>query len=179
MSHKALRCSACHVLNVGHECHGQPFHQAGVRVRSQFPEGGWYVIRPSCLVQPLYGSVAIPVTSSWPLRCVTSEGRIRSQTEMDQRWWMALLRDVRWPAFFSRLPRGLLSFPAKSNYTWIINVFVLDLRWDLLAWSRVGVCQVPTLCLLFWVVCASSQGLYLFSCLFLHWRVCSLFFLVC
>lgn len=40
-------------------------------VRSGVPGGSWYVIRPSCLVQPLHGSIAAPVTTSWPLRCVT------------------------------------------------------------------------------------------------------------
>lgn len=58
---------------VGHECRGQPFRQASVGVSRQFPGGSWYVIRPSCLVQPLYSSVAIAVPNSWPLRCVTSE----------------------------------------------------------------------------------------------------------
>lgn len=62
--------------------------------------GGGYVIRPSCLVQPLYSSVAIPVTNSWPLRCAHARGRSGgSQTEMDQRWWMGLLDDARWPLF--------------------------------------------------------------------------------
>lgn len=39
-------------------------------VRSGFPRGSWYVVRPSCLVQPLHGSIAAPVTNSWPLRGV-------------------------------------------------------------------------------------------------------------
>ena len=41
-----------------------------------------------------------------------------------------------------QLASGRLSFHMKSNYTWIINVLVLDLRWCLLVWSWVGVCQV-------------------------------------
>lgn len=42
-----------------------------------------------------------------------------------------------------QLALGLLSFLMKSNYTWIINVFILDLRWYLFVWSWIGICQDP------------------------------------
>lgn len=107
-------------------------------------KGCWYVIRPSCLVQPLYSSVAVPVTNSWPLRCA-NPGKVKRESgwnwTKDDGWLRCMMCNGH--CFFCIQPRGWLSFPMKSNYTWIINVLVLDLRWYLLVWSWVGVCQVP------------------------------------
>lgn len=117
--------------------------------KESIPWRGWYVIRPSCLVQPLYGSVAIPVTNSWPLRCMTSK-KVKQESD----WNGPKMMDgiIAWclmTIVLIQLASGLLSWPMKSNYMWIINVFVLDLRWYLLVWSAVGVCQEPTCFIVF------------------------------
>lgn len=171
-SHKASLSLSC--MNVGHECQGRPFHLACLHVRSQFPTGSWYVIRPSCLVQPLYGSVAVPVTNSWPLRCVTSE-----KVEQESDWNGPKMMDgiiaccVVTVAVF-QLASGLLSFPMKSNYTWTIDVCrTFEMILISVEWSR---CLSSAGVVFLYLGCLCVNMGFIFILMFiLRRRVCSLF----
>lgn len=89
-------------------------------------------------------------SGAWPQRRSN-----RSQNEMHLRWWMVVIAwcvmtVVLSPASLERL----MSFTMKSNYTRIINVFVLDWRRYLLVWSWVGVCVCISglLCTITWFI---------------------------
>lgn len=127
-------------------------------VRSGFPRGSWYVIRPSCLVQPLQGSVALSVTNSWPLRCVTLK-----EVEQESNPGGAKMMDgVTAPCSLTAQPTShSLSLPMKSNYAAAISVcFCFQMM--LSVWRGAGVS-----CFYICGLCEPCLYLfYLFSCLF-------------
>lgn len=67
-----------------------------------------------------------------------------------------------------QLASGLLSLRMKSNYTWIISVFVSVLRWYFLAQSWEGACQVPTCFTVFvYLGCLCSITGFIFILMFI------------
>lgn len=127
-------------------------------VRSGFPRGGWYVIRPSCLVQPLYGSIAAPVTNSWPLRCVTLKEVDQESNPSGAKMMDGVIAARPLTAIPPQLASDSLSLIMKSNYTnkQKITGFFFYFRWC----HSCG--EESLLCIFMWAV-EQQHSVYIYS----------------